>query len=132
MRRLAIWLLGRCQGPLGIKALAIAARDQELVVRREAARALKRKGGWAELRDLQAHDSDERIQMFARQTGPKPHPERLDQYLHDVTPQEVPAKHTPLQLNVSLRARPGLPPKSSQMIRYILERIRRLVHGYGR
>jgi hypothetical protein len=132
MRRLAIWLLGHCPGTLGVKALAIAAGDDSLAVRREAARALKRKGGWAELRDLQARDPDERIQAFARPTSPKPLPERLNQYLDDVTPHTVAQAPQTLKLNVNLRDRPGLPPKSSLMIRYVLERIHRLVHGYSK
>ncbi len=65
LQRLLIWLLGRRAGTLGIQAIASAARRGHPTIRREAARALRRKQGWAQLRELcSLTPTDERLRHW--------------------------------------------------------------------
>ncbi len=131
MKRLAIWLLGRSPGTLGTSAIADAARNGRVLIRREAARALQRKHAWAQLRDLLADDEDARVRRFATQRSPQPYQQRLESFLGDVTPRETSGRRAALQVAADLASSPGRPPKSPQFIRYILEHIRALVSGHA-
>jgi hypothetical protein len=128
-RRFAIWLLGRTGGKLGTSSLSDAALTDHVVLRREAVRALKRKQAWSALREISQCDPDERVRVLARQTRPHDYVERLAGYLGDVAPRAVPQTRPALIVATDLRSRPGRPPKSPYFIRYVLERIRWLVHG---
>lgn len=128
-RRLVIWLLGRTGGKLGTSSLVNAARSDYVVLRREAVRALKRKQAWSDLREIAQRDPDERVRLLAQQTRPHDYTDRLAGFLGGVTPHACAGTTPVLTVAADLATRPGRPPKSRQFIRYILERIRRLVHG---
>lgn len=130
MRRLAIWLLGRHQGTRGTKAIAAAACDDQVVLRREVARALKRKHAWAQLRTLHECDPDERVRSLANQTSPEPHPGRLESFLGDVIRHETSGAEKPLRVLVDLDSKPGRPPKSADFIRRVLLSIQYLVRHH--
>lgn len=132
VRRLAIWLLGRVGGTLGASSIAAAARSKNVVLRREVVRALKRKHAWSQLRDIAQRDPDTRVRLLARQTRPHDYEDRLSGFLKGVTPHEVVQTEPVLMVADDLASRPGRPPKSRHFIRYILERIRWLVHGSPR
>ena len=132
VRRLAIWLLGRAGGTTGTSTIAAAARSKNVVIRREAVRALKRKHAWSQLRTIAQRDPDARVRLLARQIRPHDYADRLSSYLGDVTPHDVVQTEPVLFVADDLASRPGRPPKSYHFIRYILERIRRLVHGSPR
>ena len=128
-RRLVIWLLGRTGGTLGTSSLAEAALTDNVVLRREAVRALKRKHAWSDLREIAQRDPDDRVRLLAQQTRPHVYTDRLAGFLGGVTPHECAGTTPVLTVADDLATRPGRPPKSREFIRYILERIRWLVHG---
>ena len=130
LKRLAIWLLGRHDGTLGTLAIANAAQHPEVAMRREVARALKRKHAWSQLREIFADDPDDRVRRLAEQHSPPSHRDRLNTFLADVAPQKPSGQRTQLRMNVDMEAEPGRPPKSPQFIRYILEHIRLLVRSH--
>jgi len=129
MRRLAIWLLGRHTGTLGTKAIARHMGDSDVILRREVARALRRKQAWSEMRALQADDPDSRIRKLATQATPDAHQRRLRVFLDDISSRPVHSPRAPSTWNVDLSTAPGRPPKSEWLIRRLLEHIRLLVHG---
>ncbi len=129
--QLAVWMLGRCAGMVGISAVASLINDDRPAVRKEVARALRRMGGWAELRVMAARDADARVRRLAIAAEPTPFADRLGRFVDDQVQRRTttePPKTSRMKfwLNTPLERHP---PKSISLIRRLLQRIRRLVHG---
>lgn len=129
--QLAVWALGRCAGAIGISAVASLINDIRPAVRKEVARALRRMGGWAELRVMAAQDADIRVRRLALAAEPTPFADRLGRFVDDQVQRRAttePPKTSRMRfwLNTRLERHP---PKSISLIRRLLRRIRRLVHG---
>ncbi len=129
MQRLAIWLLGCSCGTLGASVIANAARSGDVLIRREAARALQRKQGWVQLQSQLANDPDPRVRLLALQRPPRQYSHRLRTYLDQVQVQKVSGLRAALHVAFQPFTHSGRPPKSAEYIRTILQHIRALVHG---
>ncbi len=129
--RLGIWLMGRTNSCAAIPEIARFADRQNVRIRREAARALRRLGGWAELRAMAHCDFDPRVIRLATSLPARPLDERLRRVTRSI---HSAAKSTgdlrPAELFVELPVGPGRAPKPTSLIRAILERIRLAVRGY--
>ena len=137
LRIMAIWLRGRCGGSLGTSSLAKFATAGESPsrspeddrTRREVARALKRMGAWAPLREMAEHDPDPRIRRIATAQPARPYRQRLAEYTRRVSRVSAATGKQPLVVAPDLDLSQGRPPKSQSIIRAILEHIHRLVTG---
>jgi len=129
VRRLAIWLRGRCGGTLGTRVISRFAFAPDMLLRKDATRALKRMHAWSTLREVAQFDSVPRIRRMARQSPPKPYTSRLSSFLGNVTPRKQSCGDVRLKIAESVDFSSGRPPKSSWWIRIMLERIRSLVRG---
>jgi hypothetical protein len=132
LRILAIWLRGRCGGSLGTASLAEFATAADDRTRKEVARALKRLGAWAPLREMAEHDPDPRIRRIATARPARPYRQRLAEYTQRVSRVSAATGQQPLVVAPDLDLSQGRPPKSRSFIRAILERIHRLVTGQKR
>jgi len=130
--RLAIWLLGRVGNRYATSVVAAQSRDDDVRIRKVAAKALRRMEAWAELREIAVREDDpvvRRIAMSA-ETPPREFSERMGTFLdNDVEVVETPDEASPgaKSLYVNTTIGDGTPPKSRWYIRLILERIRWLV-----
>ena len=129
LRRLAVWLSGRCRGTYGTKTLAELRIGAPVNLRKEITRALKHKGAWAVLREIELTDPDPRIRLLARQRAPTPLNSRMKQFLRHTSAHPVSLPRQPLFIDARIDPRAGKPPKAPSLIRRILEHIRALVHG---
>lgn len=127
--RIAVWLLGRCSGHAGAEVLAKFRSTPELPLRKEIIRALKRKESWQILREIERTEPDPRLRRMAHQTAPTSYESRLSAYASRTAPQPVGPNRQSLYVRAGIDNRAGRWPKSSSVIRRILERIRFLVHG---
>ena len=123
-RRLGIWLLGRTRAVAAISEVARFMNSSDVLVRREAARALRRLGAWAILRAAAASDPDERVRRLATPLRPRPFASRLQQVVSSLTSDSARSRQTTMPLYVQLPIGPGRAAKTAAMIRAILERIR--------
>lgn len=123
-RNIAIWLLGRIRNRSVVSVLASFQHDPSPSVRKEVAKALRRMGAWALLRELR-NDSHPVVKRIATERSATPFQQRLFRYLHDDVRQS--AVSTDRQkMNFSTRHQPfsGCPPKTGWYIRQVLTRIR--------
>jgi hypothetical protein len=133
-RRLAIWLLGQCGSSLAIPALCLFATRRRRDLRVAMVRALRRLRARAELREIAGRDEDPWIRQYAAAATERTFHSHLQQFLREdakrVTRGEhqVPAR-MPLVWNLTELSGPR--PKSTDLIRAILERIRSLLRGNG-
>ena len=125
---IALWLVGRMQAKHGVSIVADYRSHADARVRREAARALRRLGAWSELRAM-ADDTSPLVRGFTRDDGPRPLEVRLARFKQMVAPLDRPKTHVRASRFASLPIEPGRQPKPAHLIRALLERIRRLVHG---
>ncbi len=134
LRKLAIWLLGRCSGRAGIAAVSTLQGDPDPVVRRHVAKALKRMSGWSELYQMATRDDDSRVRCAASSLSigtRRPHTERLRQFVqHGGGEVFDPGRYTShMPVFMVQPVGPGKPAKSRDWIRRILEHIRELVRS---
>jgi hypothetical protein len=132
VRILAIWLRGRCGGSLGTASLAKFAHHPDDQIRKEVARALKRMGAWAQLREMAENDTSERIRRMATSEPSRPYRDRLSDFSRRFPRVNVASVKQPLFVSPQLELGQGRPPKSRSVIRMILERIHRIVAGQSR
>ena len=125
---IALWLVGRMQAKHGVSIVADYRSHADARVRREAARALRRLGAWSELRSM-ADDTSPLVRGFTRDDGPRPLAVRLERFKQLVAPLDRPKTHVRESWFASLSIESGRQPKPAHLIRALLERIRRLVHG---
>ena len=129
MRRLAIWLRGRCGGYIGTAIVANFTSVPDFQTRKEAVRALKRMSGWAQLAQVASSDTSARIRRIAMPLPAKPYRNRLAKFSYNIEPIAASSVRGHLWVLPSLRLGSGKPPKSESAIRLLLERIHLLVSG---
>jgi hypothetical protein len=133
MTPLAVWLLGRCADSCRLYDLPDFARDASPVVRRHAARALRRLEAWSQLEDVaRLFPNDRRLQWYAYATIIKrPHSERLRSFTQFVDASNAAAAAGPSRMPLWFGDLDWIrrPPKSGAYIRRLLMHIHRLVHG---
>jgi hypothetical protein len=126
LRRLAIWLRGRCGGTLGTAIVARSSASPDCRTRKEAAHCLRRMSAWSELRRMAESDPDPRIRRIATQQPPKTFSRRLAAVSQFARQHDIETGQRPLvesaELNLS-----GRPARRSWLIRLVLERIHQLV-----
>jgi len=132
LRRLAIWLLGQVGNRHTKHVLMLCSREDDVRIRKEAVRALRRLEAWAELREIAARETDPVVRRIAKsaEAPPREFSERMGRFLdNDVEVVENPDEASPgaKSLYVNTTIGDGTPPKSRWYIRLILERIRWLV-----
>ncbi len=128
VRRIAVWLRGRCRGNLGAATLAQLWQTDDVGVRKEITRALKRMGAWDYLRVIETADPNPRIRRIAQPPTRRAFSVRLARFLTRIGRHEA---GLPAPLLVSENCEPGAgrPAKSGLFIRRILEHIRWLVRA---
>jgi HEAT repeat protein len=129
--RLAIWLMSRIHANIAIPEIVRFTRNADVRVRREAARALRRLEAWAELRAIAQFDPDPRVQRLATGMPAKPFHERFRRFAGTTRATATyHQRHPARPLFVRLPLGPGRPARAPEIIRAILENIRRLVRGH--
>lgn len=126
---LGIWLLGRCHQSFAISIVGEQAWTGDARRRREVVRALRRLNAWRELKCF-SRDDDLRIRrmaLAATESPQKPFTSRIERYLKSTN--AITRQRHPVSFFTAWDESPGRPPKSSQWIRAILERLRRRVRG---
>lgn len=131
LRILAIWLRGRCGGTLGTKIVSRFANDLDFKTRKEVARALRRMSGWQTLDEMAADDPIKRIRNMATCKPARPIVERIARFMNHVSRRSVPPAKKDVFVAANVDYRHGKPPKSAELIRVILQRIRRLLNGHA-
>jgi len=131
-RQLAIWLFGRVANRHQTSVVAALSHDRDVRIRKEVAKALRRLGAWAELREIAAREDDPIVRRLAEsaEAPPREFSERMTRFLdNDVEVVERPdeADPGPKSLCVNTTIGDGTPPKSRWYIRLVLEHIRWLV-----
>ncbi len=137
LRALAIWLLGRACGRLELRAMpviAVLADDENVMVRRSTARALRRAGALVELQSVAQRDPDDSVRRLAGSLSAgrrDAYVNRLQRYVrHGGGEVARPGSFvSPMPVFIVQPIGPGALPKSRQWIRRLLEQIRELVHG---
>lgn len=132
VRRLAIWLLGRCGRCRNVGLIAKFRTHPDRSVRKEVARALRHMNAFRELTEFVASENDPRIRRLATLPPRDSYQRRMGRYLEQdverVAVGPIPShSRMPLRFFVSIGS--GKPAKTVEFIRRILEDIRRLVRG---
>jgi hypothetical protein len=130
IRRLAIWLLGRCRSTIATESVAARANDPDPKMRREVVRALQRMHGWSELRKIVETEQDPVIRRMAMPRSPKSYGVRLQEFMGNVAARAVPTSRQPLIITEHCDLAAGRPAKPRWVIRYLLERIQYWVRRY--
>lgn len=132
-RRLAIWLLGCCGNSSAIPALRVFAAVPRRDIRLAVVRALRRLRARAELLEIARRDPDPWIRKFALASTKRSFATQMEQFLRtDVSEIEADAPATiRMPLVWEVHELVGRQPKSGDVMRAILERIRRLLRGNG-
>jgi hypothetical protein len=131
MLPICIWLLGKCADRFRLYGLQEYRHHQSPRVRREVAKALRRVEAWAFLSDMAAtYPDDARIQWFA--TAPnthRPFGQRLARFKKSVDDSHAGEVVTPSRMPYwSIeKSWDYTPPKSVELIRRMLRRIRHWV-----
>jgi hypothetical protein len=128
LRRIAVWLRGRCRGNLGVATLARLWHTDDVGVRKEIIRALKRMDAWDYLRVIETVDSNPRIRRMARPSRRRAFSVRLSRFLARIGRHDA-GQPAPLLVSENCEPGGGRPAKSSVFIRRILEHIRWLVRA---
>lgn len=130
VKRLALWLRGRCGGPLGTDAVADLAVFSPPPMRKEAVRALRRMHAWEKLKIIERGEQNPRIRELASQRSSAPFESRLS----SLSEKLAAVATSPLTRTMEVRAgvtiggcRHGEKPLTR--IRELLQRIRMLVTG---
>jgi hypothetical protein len=129
VRRLAIWLRGRCGGYVGNAIVARFAVHNDASIRKEVARSLKRLSAWVALRAMATYDPNPRIRAIASQPAIPSHSRRQSRFLENVEALRTSSAETPLRIASSVTFTEGRPARPNWLIRQILTRIHALVTG---
>lgn len=132
-RRLALFLLGRGGNSKSIPIVHLFASHTHRRIRFAAVQALRRLRARAELDEIFNRDHDPGIRQLAAAATRRTFDSQLQRFLADDL-ERVPATpfqqaRQPLLWNISSAA--GRPPKSTDIMRAILDRIRHLLRGNG-
>jgi hypothetical protein len=128
VQRAAIWLRGRCRGSLGTVTLARLWIADDVGLRKEITRALKRMEAWDYLRAIETSDPIPRIRRMAQKPMRRAFAVRLARFLARIKRHDV-GHPVPLFLSDDCDPSAGLPAKPGWLIRRILEHIRWLVRS---
>ena len=126
-RRVSVWLLGRCGRASDAKLIYQHARWFPLVVRREIVRSLRRLNALRECAKLAAGEDDQRLRHIANSTTRDFRRILAKWHVPDDSAIQPPSR--PLELFVEIGPDAPVRPKSRDLIRRILERIRILLRG---
>ena len=135
-KRLAIWLLGKCDARLATSLIVDYRENPDPKVRRAVARALRRLGAWSDLKWFELNDPDTSIQRLATVLAQRPRAfsDRLRQFAGP--PSQVAESQDRFESRMPLvwdaNHFDGKPPKPAWLIRRILERIRQAVTDFTR
>ena len=114
-------------GHLGTEIVARCVDAEDERLRAATAKALRRMSAWAVLTNLATADPSARVRQLASFPARAEFSTRLHEYVNQVTPLTVAPRHQPLWLAPWLELRRPMRGKSVELIRRILEQIRRLV-----
>jgi hypothetical protein len=128
VRRIAVWLRGRCRGNLGAATLARLWQTDDIGVRKEITRALKRMDAWDYLRVIETVDPNPRIRRIAHPPTRRAFAVRLARFLARIGRHEI-GQPAPLVISENCDPGGGRPAKPGWFIRRILEHIRWLVRA---
>jgi hypothetical protein len=131
MGPVAVWLWGRCADRFRLYGLQHLRHDPSPQLRKHVAKALRRVEAWAWLDEMaRSNPGDAKIQYFARsRTSQRPFRERLSNYVQSVDDSHADEVTTPsrMQFWASEKTWEYTPPKSRELIRRMLRRIRHWV-----
>jgi hypothetical protein len=137
MAPIAIWLWGRCTDRFRLYGLSSYCNNQSPQVRKQVAKALRRVEAWSRLNEMAAaHPDDAKVQWFAKTpiTRRRPFAERLSSFVQSVDDSHADEVVTPSSMPFWAVEHTWdyTPPKSVQLIRRMLRRIRHWVRwGVG-
>jgi hypothetical protein len=135
MTPLCVWLIGKCVDRFRLYGLAGLWNDPSPVVRRQVAKALRRAEAWSQLAEMaRAYPDDDRIVWYA--TAPpthRPFAQRLTNYVGSIDDSHADEVETPSRMSYWTLEKEWkyTPPKSRDLIRRMLRRIRHWVR-WGR
>ena len=133
LRLIAIWLRGQCGGYLGTEVLAKYSTADAEAVRLKVAGAMHRMSGWSVLERMSASDPSLRVRRRASPRSPREFRSSLRQYADSVMSLPVAEKDhsltAPIYIAKDFLFSPPRAPKSVELIRSVLERIRFIVRG---
>lgn len=127
VRQIAIWLRGRCGGCVGTDAIGQFRYHSDVRMRKVVTIALRQMHAWHYLREIAEHDPDTNIRRLAAQNRPEEYANRLAQFMTNVSgnPNDrSPTKRLRLRLAESVKLKASNLPKSIELIRHYLKRIR--------
>lgn len=128
---LCIWLLGKCADRFRLYGIAGRCDDPSPKVRKQVAKALRRTEAWSVLEKMaRAYPNDEKVQWFAKaELRHRPFPERLSSFVRSVDDSHAGEVTTPSRMPFWARENSWdyTPPKSVELIRRMLRRIRHWV-----
>ena len=126
LKIIALWLRGRCGGYVGSQLIAGFADSQDEKMRYLASKAMQRMGVWSTLADMAKNDPSERVRRIAATRPPRKFRERLSTFSNNL--EEIPhtTKQRGLFWSSAIDVRRPIGTKSVELIRLLLERIRRL------
>jgi hypothetical protein len=132
MLPLALWLWGHCADRFRLYGLQHYSRDPSPQTRKQVAKALRRVEAWTLLTDMaRVYPDDEKLQWFASASiSRRPFRERLSSYVQSVDDSHAAAVATPSRMPFWALEESSwdyTPPKSVQLIRRMLRRIRHWV-----
>jgi hypothetical protein len=131
LRHVFIWLLSHSADRFRLRGISDHRNDLSPQVRKHVAKALRRLEAWSILNEMaRMYPEDARIQQFARTPRIKrPFGERLSNYVRTVDDSRADEVATPsrMQFWAAERAWDRTPPKSVELIRRMLRRIRHWV-----
>jgi hypothetical protein len=127
-RRLAAWLLGMCQARVADSLLLAIANHSHDRLRFEVLRSLRRLGRHRELRRVRRWDLSERERRIVEAFQPRDFGTALAR-LRASSTADFPVPRRPFELFVPISPTVPHRPKSRELIRRILERIRFLLRG---
>ncbi len=130
VRRLAVWLRGRCGGSLGTTIIFQFARAPNWRTRKVVAQCLKRMSAWSQLRWIASTEVDPRVRRIAAVQPPREYTDRLADYCDHVPTTEITPASTPMFIAPHDDAVTGRPAKPKWLIRLLLHRIQKLVSGH--
>jgi hypothetical protein len=129
--QLSLWLMGRMRLRSAIREIIPFCRSHDTRTRREAARALRRLGAWAELRAIQEFDLDAKVRRLATPRTARSFEDRFSRFAgaNSKKGSEAPPPQHPFQMNTRLASSAQRSLRTPELIRAVLENIRRLVRG---
>lgn len=128
---LCVWLWGECADRFRLYGLGSLGHDGSPRVRRSVAKALRRLEAWSRLNEMAAaYPEDAKVQWFATTTNRRrPFPDRLRNYKLNIDDSHAGEVVTPSSMPYWARDKAWdyTPPKSVDLIRRMLRRIRHWV-----